>query len=53
MSDSLEESSLLYRSIEPAGKLAITPTKPLAKPGRVISAVGARLILRFVPTASR
>ena len=30
MSDSLEESSLLYHSIEPAGKLAITPTKPLA-----------------------
>ena len=30
MSDSLEESSLLYHSIEPAGKLAIMPTKPLA-----------------------
>ena len=30
MSDSLEKSSLLYHSIAPAGKLAVTPTKPLA-----------------------
>ncbi len=30
MSDSLEESALLYHSTEPAGKLAITATKPLA-----------------------
>ncbi len=30
MSDSLEHSSLLYHSIKPAGKLAVTPTKPLA-----------------------
>lgn len=30
MSDSLEEGSLLYHSLEPAGKLAVTPTKPLA-----------------------
>ncbi|NOX68827.1 MAG: NADP-dependent malic enzyme [Gammaproteobacteria bacterium] len=30
MSDSLEESSLLYHSTSPAGKLAVTPTKPLA-----------------------
>ena len=30
MSDALEESSLLYHSLEPAGKLAVTPTKPLA-----------------------
>lgn len=30
MSDSLEESSLLYHSIAPAGKLSVTPTKPLA-----------------------
>ena len=30
MTDSLEESSLLYHSIEPAGNLAIAPTKPLA-----------------------
>ena len=30
MSDSLEEGSLLYHSLEPAGKLSVTPTKPLA-----------------------
>ncbi|MDH3747978.1 MAG: NADP-dependent malic enzyme [Gammaproteobacteria bacterium] len=30
MSDSLEESALLYHSIKPAGKLTITATKPLA-----------------------
>ena len=30
MSDSLEESSLLYHSIKPAGKLTIAATKPLA-----------------------
>lgn len=30
MPDSLEESSLLYHSTEPAGKLTVTPTKPLA-----------------------
>ncbi len=30
MSESLEESALLYHSIKPAGKLAITATKPLA-----------------------
>ena len=30
MPDSLEASSLLYHSIEPAGKLTVTPTKPLA-----------------------
>ncbi len=30
MVDSLEESSLLYHSTKPAGKLTITPTKPLA-----------------------
>lgn len=30
MSDSLEEGSLRYHSAEPAGKLSITPTKPLA-----------------------
>ena len=30
MSDSLEEGSLNYHSLEPAGKLAVTPTKPLA-----------------------
>ena len=30
MSDALEEASLLYHRLEPAGKLAVTPTKPLA-----------------------
>lgn len=30
MSDSLEEGSLRYHSTEPAGKLSVTPTKPLA-----------------------
>ena len=30
MSDSLKEGSLLYHRVEPAGKLSITPTKPLA-----------------------
>lgn len=30
MTDSLEESSLLYHSTKPAGKLTVTPTKPLA-----------------------
>jgi malate dehydrogenase (oxaloacetate-decarboxylating)(NADP+) len=30
MSDSFEESSLLYHSSPPAGKLSVTPTKPLA-----------------------
>jgi len=30
MVDSLEESALLYHSTKPAGKLTITPTKPLA-----------------------
>jgi len=30
MSDSFEDSSLRYHSISPAGKLSITPTKPLA-----------------------
>jgi len=30
MSDSLEEGSLRYHSKEPAGKLSVTPTKPLA-----------------------
>ena len=30
MSDSLKEGSLLYHRAEPAGKLAVTPTKPLA-----------------------
>ena len=30
MKESLKEGSLLYHSIEPAGKLAVTPTKPLA-----------------------
>ena len=30
MTDSLEESSLRYHSSKPAGKLTVTPTKPLA-----------------------
>ena len=30
MPDSIEESSLLYHSTKPAGKLTVTPTKPLA-----------------------
>ena len=30
MSDSLEDGALLYHSSEPAGKLTVTPTKPLA-----------------------
>ena len=30
MPDSLEESSLLCHSTKPAGKLTVTPTKPLA-----------------------
>ena len=30
MSDSLEEGSLRYHSSEPAGKLSVTPTKPVA-----------------------
>lgn len=30
MSNSLEEGSLRYHSTEPAGKLSVTPTKPLA-----------------------
>jgi malate dehydrogenase (oxaloacetate-decarboxylating)(NADP+) len=30
MSDSLEEGALRYHSTEPAGKLSVTPTKPLA-----------------------
>lgn len=30
MPDSLKKSSLLYHSAEPAGKLAVNPTKPLA-----------------------
>ena len=30
MTDSLEESSLLYHSMKPAGKLTVTATKPLA-----------------------
>jgi len=30
VSDSLEEGSLRYHSTEPAGKLSVTPTKPLA-----------------------
>lgn len=30
MTDSLEEGSLRYHSTEPAGKLSVTPTKPLA-----------------------
>ena len=29
MSDSLEEGSLLYHALEPAGKLSVTPTKRL------------------------
>ena len=30
MADSLEEASLRYHSAEPAGKLSVTPTKPVA-----------------------
>ena len=30
MSDSLEKSALAYHSSKPAGKLTVTPTKPLA-----------------------
>jgi len=30
MSDSLEEGALIYHSAKPAGKLAVTATKPLA-----------------------
>ncbi|MDH3439474.1 MAG: NADP-dependent malic enzyme, partial [Gammaproteobacteria bacterium] len=30
MSDSLEESALTYHRTKPAGKLTVTPTKPLA-----------------------
>ncbi len=30
MSDSLEDGALAYHSAKPAGKLTVTPTKPLA-----------------------